>query len=161
MRTTRPAARPTLAFHELRAHPLHMLLACFGLLHGRYPANPFIPGQRGDVLPSRMRLWRREKRLSQIHWYRMQSARREPFAAHVTMITSDLGGIDKKAEKWSQVLMLVQKMNPTPFLSTGNDLCRFTHSAESVPIAASDWVDRFPCCRRNTSPSPRADRSPR
>jgi hypothetical protein len=42
-------------------------------------------------------------------------------------------------------------------LKSGNYL--FTHTAESAPIAASDSADRFPCCRHNTSPSPRADRS--
>jgi hypothetical protein len=33
-----------------------------------------------------MRFWRREQRLAQIRWYRMQSAGRESFSAHALMI---------------------------------------------------------------------------
>jgi len=74
MRTTRPAARSTLAFDELRAHAFDMRLASLGLLHGGYPANPFIARERSNVLPGCVRLWRREKRLAQVRWNRMQGA---------------------------------------------------------------------------------------
>jgi len=88
MRTPRPAARPTLAFRELRAYPLDVRLACLGLLHRGYPANPFIAGKRSDVLPRCTRFWRAEKRLSQIRWYRVQRPGREFRSAHALIITA-------------------------------------------------------------------------
>jgi len=51
MRTAGPAARPALAFFELRTHALDMLAPCFGLFYGRGPADPFITRERGDVFP--------------------------------------------------------------------------------------------------------------
>ena len=51
MRTAGPAARPALAFSELRTHPLDMLAPGFGLFYGDGPADPFIARERRDVFP--------------------------------------------------------------------------------------------------------------
>jgi len=91
MWTTGPAARPTRAFDELRAYPLNVVLARFGLLDGGHPANPFIPGKRGNVFPGSLRLGRRKKCLAQIRRYRMQRAGGESIFAHWIMITKWFG----------------------------------------------------------------------
>jgi hypothetical protein len=58
MRAPGPAARPPHALNELRAYPFDMRLPCLGLLYGSYPANPFVPCQRGNVFPRHIGFWR-------------------------------------------------------------------------------------------------------
>jgi len=91
MRTTGPTARSTRAFHELGAYSLDVRPACFGLLYGSHPANPFITRKRSDVLPGRVRPGRRQYRFSQIRRYCMQSSGRESFSAHSIVLVIDRG----------------------------------------------------------------------
>jgi len=99
MRATRPAARPACAFDELRAHPLNVVLPCFGLLDGGHPANPLVPRKRGNVFPGGLRFGRRKKCLAQIRWYRMQRAGGKSFFAHGIMITKWFGRLGIVGEK--------------------------------------------------------------
>jgi hypothetical protein len=82
MGATGPAARSACAFDELLAYAFYMILPRFGFLDRGYPANPFIPGKRGNVFPGGLRFGRRKKSLAQIRWYRMQRAGGESFFSH-------------------------------------------------------------------------------
>lgn len=47
-----PAAWPAFSFQKFRDCPLNMILSCFGLFSSYSPANPFVTGKRGKILPS-------------------------------------------------------------------------------------------------------------
>src|SRR3569833_2226330 len=51
MRAARPAAGPALALLELVARALDVVRPRLRLLHRLDPADPFVAGERGDVLP--------------------------------------------------------------------------------------------------------------
>lgn len=52
MGASRPAARPTLPLTKAFTTPIDPLQPGLGLFRGLDPANPFVAGEGGDVLPS-------------------------------------------------------------------------------------------------------------
>lgn len=74
MRATRPATRPAYSFFQLRAHSLDVLHSGFRLLDGDNPADPFIAGERGNVLPLCQRGGVGNQGFSQIRWQAMDHA---------------------------------------------------------------------------------------
>jgi len=51
MRATWPATGPSLAFKKLGTEALYMIFSGLRFLDDGYPADPFITGQRGKVVP--------------------------------------------------------------------------------------------------------------
>ena len=63
MRAAAPTARTALTLFELPYGSLDMLLPCLFYLYRNAPADPFVPGERSDVVPSCKRLLVRRKGL--------------------------------------------------------------------------------------------------
>ena len=86
MPTPRPAARPSLAFLELRDHPAYMLPPRLIFLDRYYPADPLIARQRCDVFPGRPRSSDPHESGAHIGWRGMHYAVGEFVASHAIII---------------------------------------------------------------------------
>jgi hypothetical protein len=119
MRTAGPAARPALAFFELRTHPLDMLSSGFGLFYRNGPADPFITRERRDVFPCAERSLVRCKGFTQIRRDFVHDAARDCFFGHMFCLphSSDIVVGDRVWEK-SEIRGGYRKAEPKDIIFT-------------------------------------------
>src|SRR5678815_1995111 len=68
MRAARPAAWPALALSQALASPGNTLAPCLGFFRGFDPANPFVAGERRNILPRRKRCLIMPEQFAQVCW---------------------------------------------------------------------------------------------
>lgn len=82
MRTARPAAWSAFAFHQPRAGSFDPLAPRFRLFGGLNPADPFIAGEEGNILPCRQCTSIGSKDLTQVRRHIMHYTCSDRFLGH-------------------------------------------------------------------------------
>ena len=82
MRTSSPTAGSAHATFEFGETFLNTDISRLCFLATRYPADPFIAGERGDVIPNSFGLWGRGESLFKVGWHSMQMRMGGGFCGH-------------------------------------------------------------------------------